>query len=97
MNSFSEDGNPKFSFPLCKQMYFLRKISTKENMLLDEWGWSDGVMVLGKLPVPGHPTNFSYSRARACYACSRWELFGRFFSCLSSFSFVSLSLGDGPI
>ena len=21
------------------------------------WGWSGGAMVLGKLPVPGHPTN----------------------------------------
>ena len=21
------------------------------------WGWSGGVMVLGKLPVPGRPTN----------------------------------------
>ena len=28
------------------------------------WGWSGGAMVLGKLPVPGRPTNFDYSRAR---------------------------------
>ena len=56
-------------------------------------------MVLGKLPVPGRPTNLDYSRARACCACSGcgWELFGHFFSRLSfPFSF-SLSLGDGPI
>ena len=23
----------------------------------DNWGWSGGVMVLGKLPVPRRPTN----------------------------------------
>ena len=42
-------------------------------------------MVLGKLPVPGGPTNLDYSRARAYCACSRcgWGLFGHFF--LSSF------------
>ena len=28
-------------------------------------------MVLGKLPVPGRPTIFDYSRARAYCACSR--------------------------
>ena len=33
-------------------------------------GWSGGAMVLGKLPVPGRPTNFDYSRARAYCACS---------------------------
>ena len=56
-------------------------------------------MVLGKLPVPGHPTKLDYSRARAYCACSRcgWELFGHFVSRLSFlFSFL-LSLGDGPI
>ena len=41
--------------------------------------------MLGKLPVPGRPTNLDYSRARAYCACSRfgWGLFGRFFSHLS--------------
>ena len=34
-------------------------------------GGSGGAMVLGKLPVPGRPTNFDYSRARADCACSR--------------------------
>ena len=24
---------------------------------LTSWGWSGGAMVLGKLPVPGRPTN----------------------------------------
>ena len=28
-------------------------------------GWSGGAMVLGKLPVPGRPTNLDYSRAGA--------------------------------
>ena len=56
-------------------------------------------MVLGKLPVPGRPTNFEYSRARAYCAYSRcgWELFGHVYSRLSSIFSVSLSLGDGPI
>ena len=34
-------------------------------------GWSGGAMVLGKLPVPGRPTNFDYCRARAYCACTR--------------------------
>ena len=55
-------------------------------------------MVLGKLPVPGRPTNLVHSRARACCACSRqWGLFGQFFSHLSFLSSFSLSLGDDPI
>ena len=33
--------------------------------------WSGGAMVLGKLSVPGHPTNLNYSRARAYCAYSR--------------------------
>ena len=56
-------------------------------------------MVLGKLPVPGRPTNLHYSRARAYCVCSRyeWGLFGHFFSRLSFLFSFSLSLGDGPI
>ena len=62
-------------------------------------GWSGGAMVLGKLPVPGRPTNFDCSRARAYYACNRcgWGFFGHFFSRLSFLLSFSLSLGDGPI
>ena len=58
-------------------------------------GWSGGAMVLGKLPVPGRPTNLDYSRARAYCACSRcgWGLFGHFFSDLSLLFSFSLSLG----
>ena len=65
----------------------------------DSRGWSSGAMVLGKLPVPGHPTNMDHSRARANCACSgcRWGLFGHFFSRLSFLFSFSLSLGDGPI
>ena len=56
-------------------------------------------MVLGKLPVPGRPTNLDKSRARASCACSScgWGLFGHFFSRLSFLSSFSLSLGDGLI
>ena len=56
-------------------------------------------MVLGKLPVPGRPTNLDQSWARACCAGSRcgWGLFGHFFSSLSFLFSFSLSLGDGQI
>ena len=52
-------------------------------------GWSGGAMVLGKLLVPGRPTNFVYSRARAFCTCRRcgWGLFGHFFSHLSCWLF----------
>ena len=62
-------------------------------------GWSGGAMVVGKLPVPGRPTNLDWSRARAYCAGSRcgWGLFGHFFSRLSFLFSFSLSLGDGPI
>ena len=56
-------------------------------------------MMLGKLPVPGRPTNLDKSRTRAYCACSRcgWGLFGHFFSHPSFLFSLSLSLGDGPI
>ena len=56
--------------------------------------------MLGKLPVPGRPTNLDYSRARVYCTCSRcgWGLFWTFFfSHLSLLFSFSLSLGDGPI
>ena len=63
------------------------------------WGWLGGANVLGKLPVPGCPTNLDYSRARAYCACHRcgWGVLGHFFSQLSLLFSFSLSLGDGPI
>ena len=53
---------------------------------------SGGVMVLGKLPVPGRPTYLDSSRARAYCACSRcgWGLFGHFLYFISLF-FLPLS------
>ena len=62
-------------------------------------GWSGGAKMLGKLPVPGRPTNLDYSGARAYCAFSRcgWGLFGHFFSHLSLLFSFSLSPGDGPI
>ena len=40
-------------------------------------GWSGGAKVLGKLSVPGCPTNLDNSRAKAYCACSRcgWASF----------------------
>ena len=51
-------------------------------------------MVLGKLPVPGRPTNFDYSTARAYCAYSRCGrgLFATFLlSSISSLFFLPLS------
>ena len=63
-----------------------------ENFNKNPGGWSDGAKVLGKLPVPGRPTDLDYSRAR-------WGLglFGHFLSHLSLLFSFSLSLGEGPI
>ena len=62
-------------------------------------GWSGGPMVLGRLPVPGHPTIWitvgQGPTALVVGACG---------GCLDIFTliypfpfFFSLSLGDGPI
>ena len=51
-------------------------------------------MVLGKLPVPGRPTNLDNNRAMAYCACSRcgWGLVWTFFlSSIISFFFLPLS------
>ena len=52
-------------------------------------------MVLGKLPVPGRPTNMDKSRARAYCACSRcgWGCLD-IFSLIYLFSFLSPSLWE---
>ena len=53
--------------------------------------WLDGVMVLGKLPVLGHPTSLGNGRLRAycTFSRCRWGLFGYF---LSLSSIISLLL-----
>ena len=62
-------------------------------------GWSGIAMVPGKLPVPGYPNNFDYSRAMAYCACKRCGggLFGHFYFRLSFLFSVSLSLTDATI
>ena len=75
-------------------------IYTKFCILTENYrGWSGGAMVLGKLPVPGGPTNLDYSSTKASCTCSRcvWALFGHFFSHLSFLFSFSLSLGDSRI
>ena len=54
--------------------------------------------MLSKLSVPGRPTNLNDSRARTYCACS-WYGWGGLdiFSLDYHFSFLSPSLGDGPI
>ena len=56
-------------------------------------GWSGGAMVLGKLPVPGRPTNFDYSRARAYWACNEcgWGCLAIFTLVYHFFFFLPLS------
>ena len=56
-------------------------------------------MVLGKLLVPGRPTNLDYSRTRAYCACSGagggcLDTFGHFFLSAIIFSFLSPSLSE---
>ena len=78
---------------------------TSDFLLLTSWGLggggSGGAMVLGKLPVPGRPTNLDNSGARAYCACSRCGGGGGcldiFFSNLTLLFSLSVSLGDGPI
>ena len=56
-----------------------------------EWeGLSGGAKVLGKLSVPGRPTNLDKSRTTVYCGCNRVGLFGHFF--LSSIFFLSFSL-----
>ena len=54
---------------------------------------------LGKLPVPGRPTVWiKVGQGPIALAVGAGGvLFGHFYSHLSFLSFVSLSLGDGPI
>ena len=47
------------------------QIPVKVPVTVIEW-WLGGAMVLGKLPVPGLPSNLADSRARAYCACSGW-------------------------
>ena len=81
--------------PIKKQMFVLSQNREIYLRFLIIEGWSGGAMVLGKLPMPGRPTNLDCSRARACCTCSRcgWGLFGHF-SLVYHFSFLSPSLWE---
>ena len=59
----------------------LSKAFLQPNVCIQKETSSLLVMVLGKLPVPGRPTNLDQSRARAYCAGSRcgWGLFDHFF------------------
>ena len=69
-------------------------MTPKSTLPWDTGGRSGGAMVLGKLSVPGRPTNLDYSSARAYCACSRcrWGCLDIFLS--SAFSFLSSSLWE---
>ena len=81
-----------------KEQFFLLQCSDNKLNFNYNVGLSGGAMVLGKLPVPGRPTNLDLSRARAYCACNRcgWGCLDIFSLVCHLFSF-SLSLGDSPI
>ena len=61
-------------------------------------GWSGGVMVLGKLPVPGRPTILiTVGQGPIALAVGAGWGGSDIFTLICSFSSFSLSLGDGPI
>ena len=67
--------------------------------LINKKGWSDGAIVLGKLPVPERPTFWmlvGQGPIPLAVDCG-WGLLGDFYSPLSFLSSFSLSLRDGPI
>ena len=55
----------------CSLFFFFFFFLSLFFLLLRGRGWSGGAMVLGKLSVPGRPTNLNYSRARAYCAYRR--------------------------
>ena len=71
---------------ICLSLFFLPR------------GWSEGAMVLGKLPVPGRPTILitvgqgPIALAEGAGGCGL-----DIFTLVYPFSFFSLSLGDGQI
>ena len=61
-------------------------------------GWSGGAMVLGNLPVPGHPTNLiTVKQGPIALAVGAGGGGLDIFTLIYPFSSFSLSLGDGPI
>ena len=73
--------------PLCYRMFYD-----------DKWGWSGGAMVLGKLPVPGHPTIWiKVGQGLTTLAVGAGGGCLDIFTLVYPFSSFSLSLGDGLI
>ena len=67
-------------------------------LILISSGWSDGAMVLGKLPVPGRPTiSISVRQGPVALAVGAGGGDLDIFTLIYPFSSFSLSLGDGPI
>ena len=61
-------------------------------------GWSDGAMVLGKLPVPGRPTIWiTVGQGPTAVAVGAGRGCFDIFTLVYPFSSFSRSLGDGPI
>ena len=67
-------------------------------VISDEIGWSDGAMVLGKLPVPGRPTILiTVGQGPIALAVGAGGDGLDICTLICPFSSFSLSLGDGPI
>ena len=85
------------NFPMALETIFninFRFSQTNNFSQVGIWRWSSGAMVLGKLLVPGRPTNLVNSRPMAYCACSRsgWRVFGHFSLLLFSLFFLILWL-----
>ena len=100
MNSGENDLNCFFVCFLSKKtngicIFLNIKSKLSERPYVQILGWSAGAMVLGKLPVPGRPTDLDLSRARTFCACRRcgWgclDIFSLVYQC----SFLSPSLWE---
>ena len=83
--------SPYVSLSQTEILFLLLIIIEDRYLYLSHKGWSGGAKVLGKLSVPGRPTNLDNSRARAYCACSGWGCLDIFFSPLSFLFSFSLS------
>ena len=76
----------------------VEKLAFSNISVISEGGWSGGAMVLGKLPVPGHPTILiTVGQGPIALAVGAGGGGLDIFTLIYPFSSFSLSLGDGPI
>ena len=84
--------------PMRKKIQASKKKNCSSKILVLQWGWSGGAMVLGKLPVPGRPTILiTVGQGPIALAAGAGGGGLDIFTLIYPFSSFSLSLGDGPI